>query len=137
MSLPSSLPRAASVNTPSCAPSWTSTRFSRSLKSFVTRSSTKPRRAGGHGLSWHYGRWVPLLRGCLYSGAERKAMDVSEITGDHIAEPTVVVDDISVVYRTKNQTPGRTNARSSILTSLRNRRLGDKAVKTRALNKIS
>jgi teichoic acid transport system ATP-binding protein len=64
-------------------------------------------------------------------------MDVSEVTGDHIAEPTVVVDDISVVYRTKNQTPGRTNARSSILRSLRNRRLGDKAVKTRALNKIS
>ena len=33
-------------------------------------------------------------------------MDVSEISRGPITEPTVVVDDISVVYRTKNQSGG-------------------------------
>ena len=56
-------------------------------------------------------------------------MDVFEASGGPFLEPTVVVDDISVVYRTKNHSPGRTNARTSILKSLRNRRLGDTAVK--------
>lgn len=64
-------------------------------------------------------------------------MDVSDVTIGHIAEPTVVVDDISVVYRTKNQTPGRTNARTSFLKKLRTPRRGDSVVRTTALSKIS
>ena len=64
-------------------------------------------------------------------------MDVSELPLGRAAEPTVVVDDISVVYRTKNQSGGRTNSRTSVLEKLRRPRRGDGAVRTTALSKIS
>jgi teichoic acid transport system ATP-binding protein len=64
-------------------------------------------------------------------------MDVSDVSGGSVSEPTVVVDDISVVYRTKNQSARRTNARTSILKNLRRPRRGDSAVRTTALNKVS
>jgi teichoic acid transport system ATP-binding protein len=64
-------------------------------------------------------------------------MDVSEISNGPIPEPTVVVDDISVVYRTKNQTAGRTNSRTSVLKKLRTPRRADTVVRTTALSKIS
>src|SRR6478735_8120275 len=137
MSRRSSSRRTASAVTPSCALSWITTRSSRSSRSSATRSYTTPRQPGGPGPSWACGRWVQLPPGYLSSGAERKAMDVSEISGSPMSEPTVVVDDISVVYRTKNQTPGRTNSRTSVLKRLRTPRRGDSVVRTTALSRIS
>ncbi|MET4135510.1 ATP-binding cassette domain-containing protein [Pseudarthrobacter sp. PvP090] len=64
-------------------------------------------------------------------------MDVPKLTVSPASEPTVVVDDISVVYRTKNQSGGRTNSRNSILQTLRRPRRGDGAVRTTALSKLS
>lgn len=64
-------------------------------------------------------------------------MDVSELSNGNISEPTVVVDDISVVYRTKNHSGGRTNARTSVLKKLARPRRSDAAVRTTALNKLS
>jgi teichoic acid transport system ATP-binding protein len=64
-------------------------------------------------------------------------MDVSELSLGKAAEPTVVVDDISVVYRTKNQSGGRTNSPTSVLEKLRRPRRGDGAVRTTALSNIS
>lgn len=64
-------------------------------------------------------------------------MDAPEMPDSLIAEPTVVVDDISVVYKTTSQSSGRTNARTSILQNLRRRRRVDSAVRTTALRNIS
>lgn len=64
-------------------------------------------------------------------------MDVSEVSRRPIPEPTVVVDDISVVYRTKNQSAGRTNAPTSLLKNLLGPRRGDSVVRTTALSKVS
>lgn len=64
-------------------------------------------------------------------------MDVPDLLESPIVEPTVVVDDISVVYRTTSETSGRTNARTSVLQNLRRRRLVDSAVRTTALRNIS
>lgn len=52
-------------------------------------------------------------------------------------DPTVVVDDITVVYRTKNQSGGRTNAPTSGLRAWRESRRGDAQVRTTALNRVS
>ena len=49
----------------------------------------------------------------------------------------MVVDDISVIYRTKNQSGGRTNAPTSGLKAWRGSRRGDGQVRTTALNKVS
>lgn len=54
-----------------------------------------------------------------------------------IMEPTVVVDDISVVYRTKNQSGGRTSARNSVMKVLKRSQFLDTQVRTVALNRIS
>lgn len=64
-------------------------------------------------------------------------MDVPKMLQSPISEPTVVVDDISVVYKTTSQSSGRTNARTSLLENLRRRRLADSAVRTTALRNIS
>lgn len=64
-------------------------------------------------------------------------MDVPDMLESSIIEPTVVVDDISVVYRTTSEKSGRTNARTSMLQNLRRRRLVDSAVRTTALRNIS
>lgn len=64
-------------------------------------------------------------------------MDASEPAVGPISDPTVVVDDVSVVYRTRNQSGGRTNSRRSFLGSLRRPRRGEGAVRTTALNKMS
>lgn len=63
-------------------------------------------------------------------------MDAPEMPQNPIIEPTVVVDDISVVYRTTSQTASRTNARTSVFQNLRRRR-ADSAVRTTALRNIS
>jgi teichoic acid transport system ATP-binding protein len=64
-------------------------------------------------------------------------MDAFDISSAARAEPTVVVDDISVVYRTKNQSSGRTTSRTSILQNLKRRRPTDNVVLTKALKNIS
>ena len=52
-------------------------------------------------------------------------------------QPTVVVDDISVIYRTKNQPAGRTNARKTLRQKLGRGVGADSAVRTTALKGVS
>ena len=63
--------------------------------------------------------------------------EVSEVSGEPPTDPTVVVDDISVIYRTKNQSGGRTNAPTTGLKAWRASRRGDGLAKTTALSKVS
>jgi teichoic acid transport system ATP-binding protein len=64
-------------------------------------------------------------------------MGASEFSVDSISEPTVVVDDITVVYRTKQQSGGRTTARKPVLSAFRKQLAGDGPVKTTALRNVS
>lgn len=64
-------------------------------------------------------------------------MGASETSADRFTEPTVVVDDISVVYRTKQQSGSRTTAKMPLLKSLGRRNVGDGQVKTTALRSVS
>ncbi|KNH15849.1 sugar ABC transporter ATPase [Arthrobacter sp. ZBG10] len=64
-------------------------------------------------------------------------MDASRNPGIHLAEPTVVVDDISVVYRTKQQSGSRTTSRTSMLGALRKGKATSSPVRTTALKNVS
>ncbi|MET1086853.1 MAG: ATP-binding cassette domain-containing protein [Arthrobacter sp.] len=52
-------------------------------------------------------------------------------------EPTVVVDDISVVYRTKQKSGSRTSHKTPFLETLKRRNSGDGQVRTTALRSVS
>jgi teichoic acid transport system ATP-binding protein len=64
-------------------------------------------------------------------------MDASDQQPLNHAEPTVVVDDISVVYRTKQQPLSRTTARTSLLRGLRSGKGVGSMVRTTALRGVS
>ncbi|WP_346960010.1 ATP-binding cassette domain-containing protein [uncultured Arthrobacter sp.] len=65
------------------------------------------------------------------------AFETMDLSTGPVNDPTVVVDDISVIYRTRNQSGGRTNAPTSGLKAWRASRRGDAQVRTTALNKVS
>lgn len=64
-------------------------------------------------------------------------MVASEFSTSPFTEPTVVIDDISVVYRTKQQSGSRTTAKMPLLRPLGRRNVGDGQVKTTALRNVS
>ncbi|MHA7219796.1 ABC transporter ATP-binding protein [Arthrobacter sp. MDT1-48-3] len=64
-------------------------------------------------------------------------MDGSEQPKRANAEPTVVVDNISVVYRTKQQPISRTTSRTSLLGTLRSGKVTGGTVRTTALKDVS
>lgn len=64
-------------------------------------------------------------------------MDAFDMSPTAIHEPTVVVDDISVTYRTKQQSGGRTTSKKPFFRSFTKDRPGDGPVKTTALRSVS